>query len=163
MYAFSLPKYETVEPSCTQEPSSDNANRSVQNSPDAEDQTFTVNYIVVYNLNEINNITDNAVSDRNINESRIEPTDISSVTATLPPRINLDINNATSVHLQGAASAQMNNMLLNTLQLYEQTLLQGNYNRPRLLHHDLTTPSFTLQSAMAASFMSSPISNPLER
>ncbi|CAG2231526.1 unnamed protein product [Mytilus edulis] len=127
-----------------------NVQNIVQNSPDSSDNQT----IIVTNNSSVNNSTDvniptNNDSNRVLEES-VNSANINSASNSAP-RINLDINTPTSAHVQEAASAQVNNMLLiNTIELCQQTLKQVN-SRQSMLQE--TIPSFNLQSAMAASFM----------
>ncbi|CAG2242896.1 unnamed protein product [Mytilus edulis] len=61
------------------------------------------------------------------------------------------MNTLMSVHLQRAASVQVNNMLINTIELCQQTLNQVNSRQSML--QETSAPFFNLQSAMAASFI----------
>ncbi|CAC5407512.1 unnamed protein product [Mytilus coruscus] len=102
-----------------------NVQNAIQNSLDLSDNQTSIvtNNSAVDNSTDIN-VPANNVSNRTIHKSEISANIISATNATL--RINPDTNNPTSAHQQGAASAQINHMLMNTIEICQQTLEQVN-------------------------------------
>ncbi|CAG2240346.1 unnamed protein product [Mytilus edulis] len=127
-----------------------NMQNIVQNSPDSSDNQT----IIVTNNSSVNNSTDVNIPTNNdssrVLEESVNSANINSASNSAPG-INLDINTKTSAHVQEAASAKANNkLLINTIELCQQTLKQVNSRQSML---EKTIPSFNLQSAMAACFM----------
>ncbi|CAG2254337.1 unnamed protein product [Mytilus edulis] len=122
----------------------------VQNSPDSSDNQT----IIVTNNSSVNNSTDVNIPTNNdssrVLEESVNSANINSASNSAPG-INLDINTKTSAHVQEAASAKaINKLLINTIELCQQTLKQVNSRQSML---EKTIPSFNLQSGMAACFM----------
>ncbi|CAG2208392.1 unnamed protein product [Mytilus edulis] len=116
-----------------------NVQNVVQNSPDSSDNPT----IIVTNKSSVNNSTDEHIptnddSNRVLEESVISA-NINSASNSAP-RINLDINTPTSAHMQEAASAQVNMLLINTIELCQQTLKQFN-SRQSMLQETIPNPN----------------------
>ncbi|CAG2209098.1 unnamed protein product [Mytilus edulis] len=106
--------------------------------PDSSDNPT----IIVTNKSSVNNSTDEHIQTNDDSNRVLEESVISAninSASNSAPRINLDINTPTSAHMQEAPSAQVNMLLINTIELCQQTLKQFN-SRQSMLQE--TIPAF---------------------